>query len=95
MKVLFRLRSSLLVLGVDLENRRTSGENEVLPENLGADVRSTDIWFEVSQWMHGPERGHTVQSVTGDFIFTNRHIALCIPYSRVVLVEIGLIEGFP
>jgi hypothetical protein len=25
-----------------LENRRTSGENEILPENHGADVRSRD-----------------------------------------------------
>jgi hypothetical protein len=26
----------------ELENRRTSGENDVLPENLGVDVQSCD-----------------------------------------------------
>ena len=38
------LGSHLVGLGVGLENRRTSAENAVLPENLEADVRS-----EVSQ----------------------------------------------
>jgi hypothetical protein len=36
------LRKPLLGLGICLENRRTSGENEVLPENLEANVRSRD-----------------------------------------------------
>jgi hypothetical protein len=43
MEVSFRLRSPLLVLGVDLKNKRMSEKNEVLPENLRADVQ-----FEVS-----------------------------------------------
>jgi hypothetical protein len=60
----------LIVLGVDLENMRTSGENEVFPENLEADVQS-----EVSQQTYGPEPGHMVQSVIRNFIFTNRLIA--------------------
>jgi hypothetical protein len=60
-----------------------NGENEVLPENLGADVRS-----EVSQQTYSPEPGRTVQSVTGDFIFTKPSHNSCFPYSRIVLVEI-------
>jgi hypothetical protein len=41
---------------------------------LGPDVRS-----KVSQWTYGPEPGHTVQSVTGNFIFTSclkAHVSL-------------------
>jgi hypothetical protein len=34
------LGSPLVGIGVGLENRRTSGENEVLLENLEADVQS-------------------------------------------------------
>jgi hypothetical protein len=45
-------------------------KNKVLPENL-----EVDLWSEVSQQTYGPEPGHTVQSVTGDFIFTNYPIA--------------------
>jgi hypothetical protein len=48
MEVSFRLRKPLILLGVGLENRRTSGENEVLPENLEANVRSRD-------WTYGPK----------------------------------------
>ena len=62
-------RSPLLVLGVDLENRRTSGENEVLPENLEVDVWSWDQTY-------GPEPRRTVQTVTKDFILTSHPIAL-------------------
>jgi hypothetical protein len=40
-----------------------------------------------------PER--TAQSVTGDFIFTKPTHNSCFPYSRVILVGMGLIEGFP
>ena len=32
----------IIVLGVGLENRRTSGENEVISKNLRAYVRSRD-----------------------------------------------------
>jgi hypothetical protein len=42
--------SSLIVLGVDLENMRTSGENGVLPENL-----EVDVWFELSPRTYGPK----------------------------------------
>jgi hypothetical protein len=48
MEVPFQLRSPFLVLRVDLENRRTSKENEVLPENLEVDVQSRD-------WTYGPK----------------------------------------
>jgi hypothetical protein len=75
---------------VGLEVRRMSGENEGLPENLRADVRS-----EVSQWMYNPQPRRSVQSVTEDFIFTKPFHSSCFLYSRVVLVEIRLIEGFP
>jgi hypothetical protein len=34
------IRSPLVGLGVGLEDRRTSGKNEILPENLEADIRS-------------------------------------------------------
>ena len=37
----------MLVLGVDLENRRMSKENEVLPKNLGADIRSRDWMYNL------------------------------------------------
>jgi hypothetical protein len=44
MEVSFQLKktigSPLVSLEVGLENRRTSGENEVLSKNLEADVRS-------------------------------------------------------
>ena len=65
------LKSPLLVLGVGLENRRTSKENEVLPESIEADIRSRD-------WTYGSKyhNGRMVQSVTGDFIFASRPIAL-------------------
>jgi hypothetical protein len=61
----------LVGLGVDLKDRTTSGENEILPKNLEADVRSRDRTY-------GPlyHSGHTIQSVTGDFIFTIHPIAL-------------------
>jgi hypothetical protein len=42
-----------------------SGENEVLPENLGVDVRSQERTY-------GLETERMVQSVTRDFIFTCR-----------------------
>jgi hypothetical protein len=42
MEVSFQLRSPLLVLGIGLENKRTSEENEVFFKNLEADVRSRD-----------------------------------------------------
>ena len=45
-------------------------KNEVLPENLEADVRS-----EVSQRTYSPEPECMVQSVTREFIFTSRPIA--------------------
>jgi hypothetical protein len=61
----------LEVLGVDLENRRMSEENEVLLENLEGHVRP-----EVSQQTYSPEPGRTVQSVTRNFIFTSRPITL-------------------
>jgi hypothetical protein len=77
------LRSLLVGLGVGLEVRRTSGENEVLLENLGADVRS-----EVSQKRYNPKPESTVQSVIGDFIFTKTSHSSCFPYSIIVLVEI-------
>jgi hypothetical protein len=64
------LRSHLLVLGVDLENRRTSGENEVLPENLGANVRSQDQMYDPKY-----HSGRMVQSVTADFIFSSSLIS--------------------
>jgi hypothetical protein len=38
-------------------------------------VSRPDIQFEVSQQMYDLEPGCTVQSVTGDFIFTSRPIA--------------------
>ena len=34
--------SPLVGLGVSLKDRRTSGENEILPKNLEADVQSRD-----------------------------------------------------
>jgi hypothetical protein len=40
MEASFQLRRPLLGLRVGLENRRTSVENEVLPEILRVDVRS-------------------------------------------------------
>jgi hypothetical protein len=49
---------------------------------------------KVSQQTYGPEPGHTIQSVTGDFIFTKPSHSSCFPYSREFLVEIGLIKGF-
>jgi hypothetical protein len=60
----------LIGLGVGLENRRMSGENEVLPENLEADVLSQDRTY-------GPKyhNGRTIQSITGNFIFISRFIA--------------------
>ena len=64
---------------MDLEVKRTSGENEVLPENLKADVRS-----EVSQRTCGLEPGRMVQSVTKNFIFTGPSYSSYFPYSRVV-----------
>jgi hypothetical protein len=67
-----------------------SRENEVLLENPKADVQ-----FELSQWTYGLEPGHTAQSVTGNFIFTKPSHSSYFPYSRVFLVEIRLIEGFP
>jgi hypothetical protein len=45
-------------------------KNEVLPENLEADVRS-----EVLQQTYGPELGRTIQNVTGNSIFTSCPIA--------------------
>ena len=70
----FEILGSLLVgLGVALENRKTSGENELLPENLKADV-----WSKVSQQTYSLKLGCTVQSVTGNFIFISRPIGLII-----------------
>jgi hypothetical protein len=57
-----------------------SRENEVLPENLGADVQSRDQTY-------GPE------CERGLYFHQPSH-SFCFPYSRVVLVEIELIEGF-
>jgi hypothetical protein len=62
--------SPLVGLGVGLEDRRTNGKNEILPENLEADVRS-----KVSQRTYDPEPGRTVQSMTVDFIFISHLIA--------------------
>jgi hypothetical protein len=68
----------LVGLEVGLENRRTSRENEVLLENLEArlTVSRPNVRSEVSQWMYGPKLGCKVQSMTGNFIFTSRPIAL-------------------
>ena len=73
--------SPLVGLGVNLKDRRTSGENEALPKILEADVRPRT-------WTYGPEcdRGLYFHQLSHSSNF---------PYSRVVLVEIGLIEGFP
>ena len=49
-------------------------KNEVLPKHLGADVPA--VRSEVSQPTYGLELGLTVHSVTRDFIFTSRLIAL-------------------
>jgi hypothetical protein len=68
---------------------RTSGENEILPKNLGADVRSQDRMYRPKY-----HRGHTTQNVTGDFIFTKPSHNSYFSYSKVVLV-IELIESFP
>jgi hypothetical protein len=57
MKVSFRLRKPLLGLEVGLENRRTSGENEVLPENFEPDVRSRDQTYSLKY-----HNGHTASS---------------------------------
>ena len=69
-----------------LEVRRTSGENEVLPENLKASL-------EIERTAPFPDG--TVQSVIGGFIFSKPSHSSYFPYSRVVLVGIGLIKGFP
>jgi hypothetical protein len=53
-----------------VEKMRTSEENEVLLENLKADVR-----FEVSQRTYSLEPRRTIQSVTRNFIFTSCPIA--------------------
>jgi hypothetical protein len=45
-------------------------EKKVLPENLEADVRSRDQMYSLKY-----RSGHTVQSVTGNFVFTNHPIA--------------------
>jgi hypothetical protein len=73
-----------------LEVRRTSGENEILPKNLEVNIWSQDRTY-------GPKchSRHTAQSVTGDSIFTKPSHSSYFPYSRVVLVGIRLIEGFP
>jgi hypothetical protein len=75
---------------VGLEVRRTSGENEILPKNLEANIWSQDRTY-------GPKchSRHMDQSVTGDYIFTKPSHSSYFPYSRVVLVGIRLIEGFP
>jgi hypothetical protein len=79
-----------------LEVRRTSGENDVLLENLRAcTVSRLDIRSKVSQQTYCAKLGPTVQSMTGDFIFMKPSHSSCFPYSRVFLVEIRLIEGFP
>ena len=39
------LKSPLIGLRIDLENKRTSGQNEVLPENLEADIQSQDQMY--------------------------------------------------
>jgi hypothetical protein len=41
------LGSPLVGLGVGLENRRTSGENEVLPKNLKANIQSRDWTYDL------------------------------------------------
>ena len=47
-------------------------KNKILPENLEADIRSRDQ-------IYGPKfhSGRTVQSVTGNFIFTSRSHSSC------------------
>ena len=66
---------------------RTCGENEIFLENLEVDVQSRDRTYDSK--CHS---GHTVQSVTWNFIFISRLIAYIslLSYSRVVLVEIEL-----
>jgi hypothetical protein len=56
-----------------------SGENEVLPENLESrcTVLRLDVRPEVSQRTYGPEPRRTVQSVTGNFIFTQPSYSSC------------------
>jgi hypothetical protein len=68
---------SLVGLGMGLKVRKTSGENEVLLENLEADVWSQDR-------MYGLEPGCTIQSVTGNLIFTRPSHSSYFPYSRIV-----------
>jgi hypothetical protein len=77
-------------LRVGLKDRGTSGENEILPENLKAEIR-----IKVSYRTYSPEPKRMVQDVTRDIIFIQPSHHSCFPYSRVVLVKIGLIEGFP
>ena len=80
MEALFRLRRPLellIVLGVDLENRRTSRKKWGSPwkPRSGCAVSKLDIRSKVSQRKYGPEPRHTVQNVTGNFIFTSHPIA--------------------
>jgi hypothetical protein len=51
--------------------------------------------LKTSKLTYGLEIGRMVQSVIGDFIFTKSSQSSYFPYSRIVLVEIELIEGFP
>jgi hypothetical protein len=44
--------------------------------------------LKTSKRMYSLEIGRTVQSVTGDFIFTKPSYNSCFPYSRVDLVGI-------
>jgi hypothetical protein len=53
----------LIALGLIWETRRTSRQNEVLPKNLEADVRS-----KVAQRTYGIKPKRMVRNMTGDFI---------------------------
>ena len=44
--------------------------------------------LKTSKWMYGPECDREL------YFYQSSHSS-CFPYFRVVLIEIGLIEGFP